>query len=167
MCHVKKDPEGEKNSRDPHIKNHYHYALCNSFFFTRGQKAAGPRSFFYTWLCMTVNSSISCCLKPLRPLTSSHRSVFLGPNPETYRYDSEHGKRKHRVVHSLIIFLLNSQYPVYRAVLPDAPNTVNFQDAFRTLPNDFPQKLYENINESKGGLRPRHCSTYCIFHIIF
>lgn len=157
----------QREKRTPDIKNHYHYALCNSFFFTRGQKAAGPRSFFYTWLCMTVNSSISCCLKPLRPLTSSHRSVFLGPNPETYRYDSEHGKRKHRVVHSLIIFLLNSQYPVYRAVLPDAPNTVNFQDAFRTLPNDFPQKLFENINESKGGLRPRHCSTYCIFHIIF
>lgn len=51
-----------------------------------------------SWQCADCswNSLINCCMKPRRSLISPHRSVFFGSNPENYRYNSEHRKRKYR-----------------------------------------------------------------------
>lgn len=126
---------------------HHHSPNC-LFTCTSGQNAAalGPDLSVLgsSGQCAdcSCNPSMSCCLKPLRPLTSPRRGVFFGPTPVNCRNNRERRQKKYRAACSLVILLLNFQYLAYGTALPEAPNMVNFQDAFTTLPADLSQQLF-------------------------
>lgn len=94
---------------------HHHSPNC-LFTCTSGQNAAalGPDLSVLgsSGQCAdcSCNPSMSCCLKPLRPLTSPRRGVFFEPTPVNCRNNREHRQKKYRAACSLVILLLNFQY---------------------------------------------------------